>query len=82
MSISVAYSHIATLCAQAQGNSFPNPNVAAAIYSNNGEFISDGFHDRTQSKDHAEVVALKKAGARARGATMFVSLEQIGRAHV
>ena len=75
MSISVAYSHIATLCAQAQGNSFPNPNVAAVIYSNNGEFISDGFHDRTQSKDHAEVVALKKAGARARGATMFVSLE-------
>lgn len=75
MSISVAYSHIATLCAQAHGKSFPNPNVAAAIYSSNGDFISDGFHDRSQSLDHAEIVALKKAGERAKGATMFVSLE-------
>jgi diaminohydroxyphosphoribosylaminopyrimidine deaminase/5-amino-6-(5-phosphoribosylamino)uracil reductase len=75
MSISVAYSHIATLCAQAHGKAFPNPNVAAAIYSSNGDFISDGFHDRSQSLDHAEIVALKKAGERAKGATMFVSLE-------
>lgn len=75
MSISVAYSHIATLCAQAHGKSFPNPNVAAAIYSSHGDFISDGFHDRSQSLDHAEIVALKKAGERAKGATMFVSLE-------
>ncbi|MEY4024477.1 MAG: hypothetical protein RLZ23_1438, partial [Actinomycetota bacterium] len=37
--------------------------------------IADGFHNRKVSADHAEVVALKKAGAAARGATMVVSLE-------
>jgi diaminohydroxyphosphoribosylaminopyrimidine deaminase/5-amino-6-(5-phosphoribosylamino)uracil reductase len=37
--------------------------------------ISDGFHDRTTSLDHAEVVALKKAGDKARGATIVISLE-------
>jgi len=55
--------------------STPNPNVSAAIYSPDGALIADGFHNRKVSIDHAEVVALKKAGAAARGATMVVSLE-------
>jgi len=55
--------------------STPNPNVSAAIYSPDGALIADGFHNRIVSIDHAEVVALKKAGAAARGATMVVSLE-------
>ena len=55
--------------------STPNPNVSAAIYSPDGALIADGFHNRKVSIDHAEVVALKKAGAAARGATMIVSLE-------
>jgi diaminohydroxyphosphoribosylaminopyrimidine deaminase/5-amino-6-(5-phosphoribosylamino)uracil reductase len=37
--------------------------------------ISDGIHDRTKSIDHAEVVAISKAGAAARGATIVISLE-------
>lgn len=55
--------------------STPNPNVSAAIYSPDGSLIADGFHNRKVSIDHAEVVALKKAGAAARGATIVVSLE-------
>jgi diaminohydroxyphosphoribosylaminopyrimidine deaminase/5-amino-6-(5-phosphoribosylamino)uracil reductase len=57
------------------GVSTPNPNVAAAIYAAGGSLISDGFHNRSTSVDHAEVVALKKAGSAARGATIVISLE-------
>jgi diaminohydroxyphosphoribosylaminopyrimidine deaminase/5-amino-6-(5-phosphoribosylamino)uracil reductase len=57
------------------GVSTPNPNVSAAIYSADEKLIADGFHNRTNSVDHAEVIALKKAGAAARGATLVVSLE-------
>ena len=55
--------------------STPNPNVSAAIFSYDGALVADGFHNRKVSVDHAEVIALKKAGAAARGATMVVSLE-------
>ena len=75
MFIDDAYAHLAALCRSGQGATSPNPNVAAAIYSVDGALIADGFHNRGQSPDHAEVVALKKAGAAARGATMVVSLE-------
>lgn len=55
--------------------STPNPNVSAAIYGRDGNLIADGFHNRKISSDHAEIVALKKAGGLAKGATMVVSLE-------
>ena len=70
-----AYAHLQSLCLRALGKSAPNPNVAAALFAADGHLIADGFHDRTHSVDHAEVVALKKAGSAARGATLFVSLE-------
>ena len=57
------------------GVSTPNPNVSAAIYGADEKLIADGFHNRTNSVDHAEVIALKKAGAASRGATLVVSLE-------
>ncbi len=75
MFIDDAYAHLSALCLSAQGTSSPNPNVAAAIYSAQGDLISDGIHDRTKSIDHAEVVAIKKAGEKTRGATIVVSLE-------
>ena len=75
MFIDDAYAHLYTLSLQGLGVSTPNPNVSAAIYGADGSLISDGFHNRKVSVDHAEVVALKKAGAVARGATMVVSLE-------
>jgi diaminohydroxyphosphoribosylaminopyrimidine deaminase/5-amino-6-(5-phosphoribosylamino)uracil reductase len=70
-----AYAHLYSLSLQGLGVSTPNPNVAAAIYSSDGALIADGFHNRKVSIDHAEVVALKKAGSAARGATIVVSLE-------
>ena len=75
MFIDDAYAHLYSLSLQGLGVSTPNPNVSAAIYSADGALIADGFHNRKVSIDHAEIVALKKAGAAARGATMVVSLE-------
>jgi diaminohydroxyphosphoribosylaminopyrimidine deaminase / 5-amino-6-(5-phosphoribosylamino)uracil reductase len=51
----------------------PNPRVGAVIVKN-GRKIGEGFHvyDR---RDHAEIVALRQAGEKARGATMYVTLE-------
>jgi diaminohydroxyphosphoribosylaminopyrimidine deaminase/5-amino-6-(5-phosphoribosylamino)uracil reductase len=51
----------------------PNPIVGAVLVKN-GRVVGEGFHiyDR---RDHAEIVALKKAGKEARGATLYVNLE-------
>lgn len=51
----------------------PNPTVGAVIVKN-GEIVGEGFH-LFDKRDHAEVVALKQAGQRARGATLYVTLE-------
>ncbi len=75
MFIDDAYAHLYSLSLQGLSVSTPNPNVSAAIYGEDGSLISDGFHNRKVSVDHAEVVAIKKAGSAARGATMVVSLE-------
>jgi diaminohydroxyphosphoribosylaminopyrimidine deaminase/5-amino-6-(5-phosphoribosylamino)uracil reductase len=75
MFIDDAYAHLYSLSLQGLGVSTPNPNVSAAIYSADGALIADGFHNRKVSVDHAEVVALKKAGSAAHGATIVVSLE-------
>jgi diaminohydroxyphosphoribosylaminopyrimidine deaminase/5-amino-6-(5-phosphoribosylamino)uracil reductase len=57
------------------GRTAPNPIVGAVIIGTDGSVIAEGFHDRQSSADHAEVVALKIAGDKARGATMVVTLE-------
>ncbi len=75
MFIDDAYAHLYSLSLQGLSVSTPNPNVSAAIYSADGTLVADGFHNRKVSVDHAEVVALKKAGSAARGASMIVSLE-------
>jgi len=75
MFIDDAYAHLYSLSRKGLGVSTPNPNVSAAIYGADQKLIADGFHDRTNSVDHAEVIALKKAGAASRGATLVVSLE-------
>jgi diaminohydroxyphosphoribosylaminopyrimidine deaminase / 5-amino-6-(5-phosphoribosylamino)uracil reductase len=51
----------------------PNPRVGAVVVKN-GINVGEGFHvyDR---RDHAEIVALRKAGAKARGASLYVNLE-------
>ena len=57
------------------GRTAPNPIVGAVIVAADGSVVAEGFHDRQKSPDHAEVVALKIAGEKARGATMYVTLE-------
>lgn len=75
MNIKDAYAHLAALSAAHLGRTAPNPNVSAAIYGVDGVLIADGAHNPAISLDHAEVVAIKRAGAAARGATIVVSLE-------
>jgi diaminohydroxyphosphoribosylaminopyrimidine deaminase/5-amino-6-(5-phosphoribosylamino)uracil reductase len=70
-----AYAHIAALSLTSLGRTAPNPNVAAAIYSADGQLIADGAHNREISVDHAEVVAIRNAGEKTRGAIIVVSLE-------
>jgi diaminohydroxyphosphoribosylaminopyrimidine deaminase/5-amino-6-(5-phosphoribosylamino)uracil reductase len=57
------------------GRTAPNPIVGAVIVDQSGSVIAEGFHDRVSSADHAEIIALKIAGDRAKGATMYVTLE-------
>ena len=55
------------------GNTFPNPTVGCIISKNN-KIISSGVTSNT-GRPHAEEIALKKAGKKAKGATMYVTLE-------
>jgi diaminohydroxyphosphoribosylaminopyrimidine deaminase/5-amino-6-(5-phosphoribosylamino)uracil reductase len=60
--------------ARGQGRTTPNPMVGAVVVAADGVVVSHGWHERAGDR-HAEVVALDEAGARARGGTLFVSLE-------
>ena len=58
---------------KARGRTAPNPPVGASIVRG-ADVISVG-HTQPAGEDHAEIVALKRAGSRARGAHMYVTLE-------
>lgn len=51
----------------------PNPAVGCVIVKN-GEIVGEGWH-HTAGQAHAEINALKAAGNKAKGATMYVTLE-------
>ena len=51
----------------------PNPLVGSVI-ARDGSVLSEGWHSRA-GEGHAEIVALEKAGAASRGATLYVTLE-------
>lgn len=57
----------------ALGKTAPNPLVGCVIV-NQGEIVGEGFHPQA-GQPHAEVFALKEAGDRAQGATVYVNLE-------
>jgi diaminohydroxyphosphoribosylaminopyrimidine deaminase / 5-amino-6-(5-phosphoribosylamino)uracil reductase len=56
-----------------KGRPSPNPHVGAVV-ARGGTLISVGHHERCGGP-HAEIVALSRAGPRARGATLYVTFE-------
>jgi diaminohydroxyphosphoribosylaminopyrimidine deaminase/5-amino-6-(5-phosphoribosylamino)uracil reductase len=61
------------LAEKANGRTSPNPMVGAVVVKN-GHTVGRGYH-RKAGEPHAEAIALKKAGAAAKGATLYVTLE-------
>ncbi len=52
---------------------YPNPAVGAVVVDRGG-IIGEGYHHRA-GQPHAEVLALRQAGAKARGQSLYVTLE-------
>ncbi|MEK7408422.1 MAG: bifunctional diaminohydroxyphosphoribosylaminopyrimidine deaminase/5-amino-6-(5-phosphoribosylamino)uracil reductase RibD [Acidobacteriota bacterium] len=61
------------LARQGAGLTSPNPAVGAVLVRQ-GEVVGRAFHTWTGVK-HAEILALEQAGERARGATLYITLE-------
>ncbi len=61
------------LAERGRGTTYPNP-VVGAVVVRDGEVVGEGWHER-KGEPHAEVVALQAAGERARGATLYVTME-------
>jgi len=61
------------LAERGRGTTQPNP-VVGAVLVRDGELVGEGWHER-KGGAHAEVNALAAAGDRARGSTLFVTLE-------
>jgi diaminohydroxyphosphoribosylaminopyrimidine deaminase / 5-amino-6-(5-phosphoribosylamino)uracil reductase len=61
------------LAERGRGTTHPNP-VVGAVVVNDGDVVGEGWHVR-KGGPHAEVVALDVAGERARGATLYVTME-------
>lgn len=62
------------LASKGIGLTSPNPHVGCVITTEDGTVVGEGFHTY-EDKKHAEVLALEHAGARSRGATLYVNLE-------
>jgi diaminohydroxyphosphoribosylaminopyrimidine deaminase / 5-amino-6-(5-phosphoribosylamino)uracil reductase len=65
--------HALALAGKGIGLASPNPAVGCVVVRD-AQIASEGFH-QYDWRDHAEVIALKSAGEKARGATLYVSLE-------
>lgn len=65
--------HALELARKGIGLASPNP-VVGCMLVREGQIVGEGFHEY-EKRDHAEIVALKSAGEKARGSTMYVTLE-------
>jgi diaminohydroxyphosphoribosylaminopyrimidine deaminase/5-amino-6-(5-phosphoribosylamino)uracil reductase len=75
MDYTVAMQRAIDLSEKGLGKTAPNPIVGAVIIDSSGKIIAEGFHDRMNSENHAEVVAIEAAGNQTKGATIVVTLE-------
>jgi diaminohydroxyphosphoribosylaminopyrimidine deaminase/5-amino-6-(5-phosphoribosylamino)uracil reductase len=73
MAIPQYMSRALELAAKARHGTSPNPMVGAVLVRD-GRVVGEGYHHRAGGP-HAEVLALRAAGDRARGATLYVTLE-------
>ncbi len=62
------------LARQGVGRTHPNPMVGSVVLDREGQLAGEGFHS-AYGEPHAEVMALRMAGERARGGTLVVNLE-------
>ena len=62
------------LAALGAGRTSPNPLVGCVVLDAQGQLVGEGFH-AVAGGPHAEVMALRQAGERARGGTAVVTLE-------
>ena len=65
--------HALELAARGMDTTTPNPRVGCVIVRD-GAMVGEGWHVRA-GEPHAEVIALAQAGPRARGATVYLTLE-------
>ena len=61
------------LARKAAGRTSPNPMVGAVLVRG-GKIVGKGYH-RFAGGDHAEIAALKQAGAKSKDATLYITLE-------
>jgi diaminohydroxyphosphoribosylaminopyrimidine deaminase / 5-amino-6-(5-phosphoribosylamino)uracil reductase len=66
------------LAERGRGTTYPNPVVGAVVVTPGGTVVGEGWHEHAGGP-HAEIVALRAAGGRASGATLYVSLEPCAR---
>jgi diaminohydroxyphosphoribosylaminopyrimidine deaminase/5-amino-6-(5-phosphoribosylamino)uracil reductase len=64
----------AFLAERGRGRTSPNPLVGAVVVDRDGVIVGQGAHLQA-GLPHAEIAALDQAGARARGATLYCTLE-------
>jgi diaminohydroxyphosphoribosylaminopyrimidine deaminase/5-amino-6-(5-phosphoribosylamino)uracil reductase len=66
------------LAERGRGATHPNPVVGAVVVTPGGTVVGEGWHEHPGGP-HGEVVALRSAGGRAKGATLYVTLEPCAR---
>jgi len=61
------------LAKRGRGRTSPNPMVGAVLLKD-GRIVGEGYHEEA-GKEHAEIIAIRRAGENAKGATLYLNLE-------